>query len=676
LKRLYGCHDAKEENDEAIALFATGSWLEMQDLIDASVECMLQNLHPRSLSPIINLFTTNYYGKAGEQLLASAKAMITRDGWEMPVKCWDGIPSETIRELVGGDGLFIRGEWERWVLAKRLLDRRLKSVAIEAGIVEVHSNFKAPESVRRQAVRPLTSSRQKSTRVHSPKTHRDWHVLYTHPDIEPLLVLLDEGIHYVHLEFEQLQYIRSARDAFGVPLLPEKIIANALWMNMELRQKVLNAKEKDLELNLSYVTDISNTDLVRQSMQYSSRATSPNKPVVKTTQDADDLSAETKRASLADTERHRKFWIPSSDCNIVIGGAEPVSTASNARDASRLSTAFGTENMQWFSDFVSERPLSSGQEGAESLPKSYSRFPPFRFAAEFPNPRFLREKKRVYSRTVFYAGSLWNVYIQKVRTGGKSPQLGVYLHRAKEREIDDTIAGTGGLSKGSVDERIGALEREMLLRSDRTRGDHQQRQLDSTSPDQEVVDTIGSENDTTLVATTPRGPGSGLSTFMARTGRKSQHRTSLPMHMNREFNWADPETRVSAPSRSSSSEDEGVEDLLGSTGRFQFHSYTPTLPSYVDARPTIKTYFKIYSPSKGGRMLNVYESAPDNFNFSQSWGWKSSTLMLGESSLEDGEHETIRMGEVREEELEGQKNGVGRRKYHGKLRFMVVLGVV
>jgi hypothetical protein len=70
-------------------------------------------------------------------------------------------------------------------------------------------------------------------------------------------------------------------------------------------------------------------------------------------------------------------------------------------------------------------------------------------------------------------------------------------------------------------------------------------------------------------------------------------------------------------------------------------SSMPALPPYVDSRPTIKTYFKIYSPSKGGRMLSIYESAPDRFNFQQSWGWKSSTLMLDEK---------------------------------GKLRFMVVIG--
>ena len=38
--------------------------------------------------------------------------------------------------------------------------------------------------------------------------------------------------------------------------------------------------------------------------------------------------------------------------------------------------------------------------------------------------------------------------------------------------------------------------------------------------------------------------------------------------------------------------------------------------------------------------MSVYESAPDKFNFSQSWGWKSSTLMLDDGMMSD-EGETM-----------------------------------
>ncbi len=45
----------------------------------------------------------------------------------------------------------------------------------------------------------------------------------------------------------------------------------------------------------------------------------------------------------------------------------------------------------------------------------------------------------------------------------------------------------------------------------------------------------------------------------------------------------------------------------------------PALPPYVDARPTIRTYFKIYQMSPEGKTVSVHKSAPDVFNFSQSW---------------------------------------------------------
>ena len=65
-------------------------------------------------------------------------------------------------------------------------------------------------------------------------------------------------------------------------------------------------------------------------------------------------------------------------------------------------------------------------------------------------------------------------------------------------------------------------------------------------------------------------------------------------------------------------------------------------------------------------MLSVYESAPDTFNFSQSWGWKSSTLMLDEGML--GGSEDVDGGES--EKVAGAGGGGG----DGMLRFMVVIG--
>ena len=77
------------------------------------------------------------------------------------------------------------------------------------------------------------------------------------------------------------------------------------------------------------------------------------------------------------------------------------------------------------------------------------------------------------------------------------------------------------------------------------------------------------------------------------------------------------------------------------------------MPPYMDSRPTIKTYFKIYSPSKAGRLLSIYESAPDKFDVSKSWGWKSSQMQLDDGI---GGADNVKFGK------------------DGKLRYMVVIG--
>ncbi|KAF4553136.1 Hypothetical protein D9617_8g051500 [Elsinoe fawcettii] len=678
LKRLYGASVTQEEAEEAIGLFATGCWLEMHDLIDSSIEAMLRHMTPGNLNPLIKLVTSNYYGRAGDKILASAKAMLCRDGWKMPLKNWDGIPADIIREIVGGDGFYVNGEWDRWVLAKRIFNRRLRNAALESSLVVPGTKriLEAPDVVKLMAVRFDTVYRRNYVRTATnlPENAHRWVSLYTHPDIEPLLVLLDEGIHYVHMDYEHLQYIRKATDIFGLPLMPEKVISDALWMQLELRQKVLNAADSSMELGLSKPAEESSSAIVDEPSLIDMN-TSKGKKRMSNLSNASKEDEDLPSNSWDGNGRPRKFWIPSADCNIVMGGnADPVIATSPPtglqRHASRLSGTLQPEDVQWASDFGAAsadtrplpylRPSSANAQSSttsEMRPVAFTHFPPFRFAAEFPNPRLLKEKKRVYSRTIFYAGSLWNIYIQKVRSS-KNPQLGVYLHRAKERETEEALVNTSGLGQGSVDERIGLLEREMLLRRDHLsvrRRLRREADLDATLPDDE---SSGSADiDAPLHAST----------------RTRQRLSDIPYRKSRQI--MDPETKrrsSSSSERPKKGDDSDASDAEEDIELARLSKeYVPTLPGYVDARPTIKTYFKIYSPSKGGRMLSVYESAPDRFNFSQSWGWKSSTLMLDEGLGEDEFFGFAGQGLGMGAEEEGM-----RKRNEGRLRFMVVIGNV
>lgn len=693
IRKIYGVDISKEIDAEAIGLFATGCWLEMQDLIDSAIESILRQMSPENLAPLIRLVTVNYYGRSGERILESAKAMLSRNGWEMPLRNWDDMPGDIIRELVGSDGFFVDSEWDRWVLAKRLLDRRLKQVAVEAGLMKRGQKPapKAPQSMRFMAVRFDGVYRQNAltaTQAYASDAQTEWLTVYTNPDVERLLVLLDEGIHYIHMEYEQLEFIRTARDIFGLPVMPERVVSNALWQQLALRQKVLMADESAMELGLCQVPhEPETTDTVSK---HEDKFVSKGKQNASEPNDEPEIESE----SWDGNGKPRKFWIPSSDCNIVLGnGADPVVTTSNTfqRHATRLSATIQPEDAQWATDFAStpstlanpnvrdypQRPVSAGGSNA-GQPKSlaYSEFPPFRFAAEFPNPRFLKERKRVYSRTVSYAGSLWNIYIQKVRSA-KNVQLGVYLHRAKEREVDESAqdSGVSQQSNATVDSRIGQLEREMLMRSERRERRRSTRVIMQDNTGEDDTSGSGGDPDSTLVSTGFRNTSLSSSGLGRRRSVPTARFSSRGMHTlaTSPSDAGNFDTPISSALGQSHLEDASSEEEDELDSAYMNPSLTPlarrtrlsmpTLPPYVDGRPTIKTYFKIYSPSKGGRMLSIYESAPDKFNFSQSWGWKSSTLMLDEVIINGAAGDSP-----------PAPGSIPTKKGDGKLRFMVVIG--
>ena len=651
LKRLYGCHVPAEEDAEAIGLFATGCWLEMPDLIDASVTSILRQMTTVKLGSLIRLVTSNYYGKPGERILASAKAMLCREGWEMPLKYWDGVSGEVVRDIIGGDGFFVPGEWERWMLSRRVLDRKLKTRAIEAGLMDANGHLKRapPDRMSFLAIRYDTVYRRNSTMVRPmPESYDSWLGLYTSPDIAALLVLLDEGIHYVHLSFEQLQKIRDQRDVLGLPLMPEKVINDALWMQMELRQRVVNAPDLSLELGLSHPSE----DLPEEEVQEGREAVNllNGKGKERDTESRDVVAEEDDEIDSGSWDgngKPRKFWIPNLDSTSVMGGNPDTAlyaTPSTSRPyISRLSASIDPVDVQWASDFTAsanERPTTS--ERSDPVPPiSYTNYPPFRFAAEFPNPRNLKEKKRVYSRTVWYAGSLWNVYIQKVETT-KNTQLGVYLHRAKEKEGHDDHRHTS-----SVEEHISQVE--MLMYRNQRRNQRQSR----GEMLEEDTSNSGTDPDSTLIPQDQASTASAISNLLRGS---ASNRDTPPLTKSSQT----PSSLSPLPYPLVSLNSDSENDDLVSQNResSKTNRSVPTLPAYVDGRPTIKTYFKIYSPSKGGRMLSVYESTPDLFNFSQSWGWKSSTMVLDDGLCG----------------YDGGESGNGRDGKGGKLRFMVVIG--
>ena len=691
LKRLYGCSLRAEEDEEAVCLFATGCWLEMQDLICDSMTAIMRRLGPPNLAPVIQVVSANYYGKPGDKILESAKAMLCRNGADMAISTWDGVPIDLVRELVGSDAFFVKDEWSRWRLAKRLLDRRLKAVAREAGLWTSHS-CQAPIEIRDRAIRPKPAIVEEAlARIAKDDltAGRQWEGLYSHSDVRPLLELLDEDVYYVHMDFEQLQAARNARDVFGVPVLLESTIQDALWSNLELRQKVLNSAESGLSIGLQQYDA---TDMAEDSVAPTSSRVASKRPFNSSSERNTPLALQ---SSSVGSNRH--YSIPSTDCNIVLGGSDERAHTTRTIDSPRnphttshlVTTSDDTEHTE-ASSLDIDTTSSSNETTPKVTPPTYSTYPPYRFAVELPSARVLKDRRKFFSHTVFYAGSHWNVYIKKVKNGAKNPHLGVYLHRAPRQQKSTPATSP---SQGAVDRRIGALEQRMHHRGNRIyhRPPYPAAHIfNQDNPAATWTFNMPQYNTTAAARIQQQAQQSPIPNID--TYSSAAVMTGPGPHMPTPSSPADPYMApYNATSFSSSSDDENTSPThppadLESLTYQPSHPQVPTLGAYVDKRPTIKTYFKIFSPSRGGRVLSVYESVPCDFNFSQSWGWKSSSLMADDENDDDEIEEILPVGETSfvadgdgvgaaEEGKGGDRLGKESSRRHG-FRFCVVLGVV
>ncbi|RPA81252.1 hypothetical protein BJ508DRAFT_115763 [Ascobolus immersus RN42] len=572
LARLYGRVDREEEEKHAMALLATASFLDLQDLGESCAAAILDNLNPGNLAATLQFVTTNYYGPFSERLSGACKAVLYRDGWEMGMDEWDGISGDIAAEIIGYDGFFVPSEWLRYCFVKDLINWRLQSVKV----TKKSTAGKCSGDSFDQFV--LIPDLEPSNGRDSPNGGGWMSLEEVEKDLEPLRDLLDDGIYYMHMSFEELQKISSDRDILGRPIVKPEIIKEAFWQQTELRQKVLNTPLDSPELGITERLPIptgKSVDQVFQDIETGQYRTTAGRLVTEPP----------------------KFVVPTEDSTTIIGsefGDQSNAAMHGAHGASsvRNSVAQGYKNTAENTGVIPGLDGDLPEEDDHLPPKKEVRcsyFPPFRFSAEFSSIKSLKEKKRVYSKTVFYAGSYWNIYIQKVRPN-KSVQLGVYLHRAKETHSQNASYKSNPHAS--------------LLKAD------------GPLPSPDVGPRF--DHNATLLTTDADEDGSGGESSSTGGGVTSSNGTNTST------------IRCS-------------HDLASQPS-------VPAIAPYTDVRPMIQTYFKIFSPSKRGKLLSLFSSEPDSFNFSQSWGWKSSTLNMDEAGGLDSEE--------------------------GKLKFMVVLGNV
>jgi len=272
------------------------------------------------------------------------------------------------------------------------------------------------------------------------------------------------------------------------------------------------------------------------------------------------------------------YWVVASDSSERIGDGTGLENATMDQlftglphDDNKKAIPANTSEANFFGILP---PLQNAATVAQFDPGSkrrWSPFPPIRFAVEFWDVDCLKEKTRMHSHTVWYAGSLYNAYVQVIRK--KGVQLGVYLHR--QSHIDPLPPFSVPSPRRSEPSRISSFRPHSNSFSTATQFSDAYK---IPTPASASTLTLGGIRSTTPVSAQPGSSTSSTPPLGNRTASPVNH---------------------------------------------------PTQP-YRDPRSAISAYFSISCASATGASVTRFSSGPDTFAISQSWGWKSSTLRTEE----------------------------------------------
>ncbi|KIJ68821.1 hypothetical protein HYDPIDRAFT_165507 [Hydnomerulius pinastri MD-312] len=422
-----------------------------------------------------------------------------------------GLTSKWIRELVASDSLFVKGERERYDLACTIVELR-----------------------RRQGI--------------DEDEEKDWESMFR------------EGIYYANMLVEDIIAIsKDISPTTGRPFVPIAVLQAAHWNQSLLRCHVTSKPSSSSSPPSSPLPRDRELSICSTTAEILSRLSEP------------------RELSLAADEKDKVYYPVAHDSSLRIGDNNGIEGASMDQlfdppapptDSKSLSRATTSEAN--FFGLKAERKTAAECIASDSTGKTrWSPYPPCRFAVEFWDIDSLKEKSRLHSHTIWYAGSLFNVYVQVVRK--KGIQLGVYLHR-----------------QSSVDPIPGP-----------------------STPVWSISRVDRSHN---RVPSLPQPIPASVSS-------PSVHH-SPSIH---------PPTRSTTPS-SAPSTSSGLATTYQSSGNSIPATAPPVAPiqPYRDPRSSVSAYFAISCASSTGSSITRFTSVPDVFSVSQSWGWKSSSLRTEE----------------------------------------------
>ncbi|KAG6918684.1 hypothetical protein DXG01_012502 [Tephrocybe rancida] len=461
-----------------------------------------------------------------------------------------GLNAQWVSAVISADTFFIKGERERYEFARRVVELRRKH-----GIIA--------------------------------SEEEEW------------IELFDQGIYYANMTMDDILYVsRDISPTTNQPFVPLSTIQAAHWTQSVLRHHITvrpvpprpplspapSPPPRDKELGITQTAAdlllMANTSAEGSKIYFPV----PMNSSLRIGDNGSDYSGTPEGGSLS---MDQLFSSTSTSLS------PPPSSPTLKSSSLTVAQTTPTTEKEFFglrpSVFTASAAIASDTKGKSQ----WSPYPPYRFAVEFWGLESLKEKSRLYSHTIWYAGSLFNTYIQVVRKKGQV-QLGIYLHRQSSIEpIPPSSAPAPP----------------------------------STTP----TEVIPSPHNVVALSHN-RGP-SLPALFPPLTHSTSHYSPSIypssrsmtPLSSGRLSTTPSASPSSSLPTSLSTSSPSTPAAVVPSTSA----PVTPPQP-YRDPRSSISAYFIISCASATGSSQTRFSSSPDIFSVSQSWGWKSSSLRTEE----------------------------------------------
>ncbi|KAF8665100.1 hypothetical protein AX16_000568 [Volvariella volvacea WC 439] len=543
-----------------------------------------------------------------------------------------GLSAKWVAAIVASDTLFVRGERERYDFARSVVELRRKD-----GIVE--SEEQVWDRMFDEAIYYSNLSMEDIIAISqdiSPTAHRPF---------VPLTSLQkanwDQSILRHSITFRPSPHSSPSNGSPTSPGSPprDKELGVCLTTTEIIsRLNRLNESERALEGKKTYYVVPGNSSI---RIGHSANASGDGN-----TMSMDQLFAATRASS-----------------------SLPLSSSHNSHQQSSVSESLKTRNHHHGSPWSANTEANYFGLQPAKFPASalatvdptgearWSPYPPFRFGVEFWDVDSLKDKDRLYSHTIWYAGSLFNVYMQVVKKKAQFP-LGIYLHRQSSVDpIPPPSAPSLLMLRGERERGLSVSASAMTLKSpaanDRVSPGSSSMGLNGHRPSLPNISGVSSLSSTTsppastsLVRDLPRRsvtpnvrdnsrsrrspgllaspPSSASNTSLVRTAS-----TTPPPQ---------PAAGLSSPSSpylpfaNASLIDVSVGNGTVQVSRTIPATSTPIMPPhpYRDSRGVVTAYFGITCASATGTSQTRFSSAPDVFAISKSWGWKSSSLRTEE----------------------------------------------